>query len=261
MKAVEVVSFMSTGHSGYPVHRRVAGLDMDSLDGKVRDEIAQACSEFDAVTVHTGGNGLNLAENNSGIRRESVRQCFQAIEFAQAIGASVMTFHPGQYTKPVMPRKVAVERNVEFGTRAADLAERYGLQVGFEDMGDGLGNHLEFLAEIIAGIGSERFGLLFDVGHASMLRSPHPYKWLREFAGRIVQMHLHGSFYRSDRGVETHMPLEFEDCLDLADLFERVHKSGFAGPMIFEIIAPSAELYLERANQGKEIVKRLWPGS
>jgi len=258
MRAVEIVPSDCDGTSGFPETRQAVGFNLDRLDHALRDRLAEVCSRFDTVSVHSHSLDINLASHNEGIRRESVRQYRQCIEFAHAINAEWATFHPGHYVKRLSDDRLLRDRNIEFGKRAAELAERYELMVGYEEMGFAAGNHFEHLLDVIDRIGSPRFGLNFDIGHAWMLGSPHPYEWLRAFRGRIVEIHLHGAFHRPDRGVETHMPMEYEDCYDLAELFRKIVAVGFDGPMIFEIMSSGIDRYLEHAQSGKDLVCRLW---
>ena len=258
MRAIELVPVEWAGHSGYPRTRRSVGFHPDTLEPADRHRLAESCSRFDAVSIHGAGADLNVAAHNSGIRRESVRQCLGLLELARDIGAGCVTYHPGQYPKQLLDDEILRSRNVDLGVRAAERAEKYGLVVGYEVLGAGGMRHFEHLLDVIHRIDSPRFGLNFDIGHAVMLGSPPPYQWLEAFAGRIVHVHLHGSFHRPDRGVETHVPLDYDDCYDLADLFQRIRAGGFDGSMIFEIISPSMEKYLGYAAQGKEMVCHLW---
>ena len=211
MGAIEIVPSDHEGSSGFPVTRPAVGFNLDTFTASFADKLAKACSCFETVTVHSPAQDLNLAAYNAGIRRESVRQYLKCIEIANTIGAGWVTFHPGNYVDLLCDDRVIQEHNVEFGKQAAELAEKYDLVMGYEDMGSSSGNHFEHLIEVIDRIGSRRFGLNFDIGHACMLDSPDPYEWLTAFEGRIVEVHLHAAFHRPDRGVETHMPLDFED--------------------------------------------------
>lgn len=246
------------GHEWFPPNPEGGRLRLGSLDHILRDRIAEACSRFDTVTVHGHQRDLNIASHNPGIRRESIRQYLQCIEFAHAIGARWVTFHPGHYQRLLSDEQTLRDRNIEFGKRAAEMAEQYDFLIGYEEMGLVVGNHFEHLLEVIDKIGSTRFGLNFDIGHAWMLGSPPPYQWIDTFRGKIVGLHLHGTFHRPDRGLATHMPMEYDDCYNLKDLFKHVRASGFQGPMIFEIMSASIDRYLHRARRGKDLVCRLW---
>jgi len=258
MRALELAPAEWAGNSGYPLTRRSVGFHPDTLEPADKDRLVASCSSFDAVSIHGAGADLNVAAHNSGIRRESVRQCLGLLELAKDVGAGCVTYHPGQYLRQLLDDEILRRRNIDFGVQAAERAEKYGLVVGYEIMGFGGMGHFEHLRDVIDRIASPRFGLNLDIGHAVMLGSPPPYQWLETFAGRIVHVHVHGSFHRPDRGVETHMPLDYDDCYDLADLFGRIRAGGFDGSMILEIISSSLEKYLEYAARGKEMVCRFW---
>jgi YrbI family 3-deoxy-D-manno-octulosonate 8-phosphate phosphatase len=253
-KTIEIAPTRQLGLTGHPRLRCGVGFEFDEISSSERDRIVDSVTRFPLRTVHSAQADLNLASRNAGIRHESMRQCLQSAEFARDIGAWAVTYHAGVPRAGQGPddSAFAIHHNVEAGKRLAEYAEKYELRMGFEHAGTWPGP--EQMLEILDGIGSPRFGLHFDVGHAWLAPPCDPLAWTGLMSDRLAMVHLHGTFYRPDRGFENHGPLEHDDCTDWAAVLDAFEKHAYAGPMIFEILTPTIVDYLRHANRSREIL-------
>jgi len=253
-KTIEIAPTRHLGLTGHPRLRCGVGFEFDEITASERDRIVDSVTRFPLRTVHSAQADLNLASRNAGIRHESMRQCLQSAEFARDIGAWAVTYHLG------VPRAgqgaddgaFAIHHNVEAGKRLAEFAEKNELRMGFEHSGTWPAP--EQMLEILEGIGSRRFGFHLDVGHAWLAPPVDPLAWTGLLADRLVMAHLHGTFYRPDRGFENHGSLAHDDCTDFAAVLGAFEEHAYAGPLIFEILTPTIAEYLRQANTSREIL-------
>gem|GEM_PF-421738 len=252
-QSLEIVPALYHGHTGYPHTRWCLGVDLDALSNAELDRIAASVSRFALCNVHSMCVDVNISSRNTGILTESVRQYLQCAEFAARIGARSVTFHPG-LPRPgdcIGDEAYVIEQNVAFGKRIADFCEQRGLLAGYENLG-GFPT-LAVMREIIDRIGSPRFGLHLDVGHAWLVGPTNPLEWIRELGPQIVSMHLHGTYHRPDRGFANHQSLALDECTDLAGIAAGLDQAGFNGPVVFEILAPNIPSYLNKAAESRDL--------
>jgi len=230
------------------------GIDLDEISAAERTRIADSLSRFPVRDVHSMNLDVNIASRNRGIRRESVRQFTQCAEFARDIGAGVVTFHIGCPSPgdAIGDDGFVIEKNVEFGKQAAEFCERHGLSAGYENLG-GFPT-VEQMAEIIEGVAGPRFGLHLDVGHAWLVGPTDPLDWVDRLGERIVNVHMHGTYHRPDRGFENHQSLALDDCTDINALMRAFDAKGYAGPMILEILSKDIDTYLDLAWKSRDIL-------
>jgi len=245
---------------GRPSQVMGVGFYPGAVDEKFVEALAEAVADFSMVTVHSPNVDLNIASINPGIRQESTRQFLELIELAHRIGANPVTFHHGQSSPNVNIDEREFERivkyNTEFAFQALELAERYDLQLGYENLGGSTIPVEKVLLETtLERIGNPRFGLNLDIGHLPLVRG-EPKEWIARFGPFIKEVHLHGTYYRGDRDLPliNHSPLEMEDYFDFKEIIGTLKQAGFTGPMIFEIYAKDIVTYLEFAQRGKEFL-------
>ena len=254
LKAVEIVPSNIQGHSGWPKTRFCVGFDIDELSAAEREKLAESVSRFPIRNVHGMHRDLNIASRNKGIAGESVRQYLMCAQLAVDIGAQTLTYHSGSpaFSEGVGDEDFVIGKNIEFGKRIAEFAEKHNLIAGYEN--SGIFPTLEQMVEIIEGVGSRRFGMHFDLGHVWLSETKDPAAWIRD-ANPIAVFHLHGTFHRPDRVFENHMPLEQDDCTDFHKVFEALEGAGFNGPIICEIIHKNIRDYLEACVNAKNIIR------
>jgi len=252
--AVEIVPTNCQGHSGWPRTRFCVGVDLETITTREKDRLAKSVSRFAVRNVHGLHRDLNIAARNRGIARESVRQYMQCADLALAVDAQTVTFHMGYPNRQegVGDDAFVIDRNVEFGKRIAEFCERNDLKTGYEN-GGGFPS-VDQMIEIIERVGSGRFGFHFDVGHVWLSETRDPVKWAQALSGRVVAVHIHGTFHRPDRTFENHMPLELDECTDFGGMFRALDDGGFDGPVIFEVIAKDISTYIEMCKRSRDIL-------
>lgn len=258
-KAFEIVPEV-TPRFGHPHQVMSIGFYPGAVDEKFVGALAEAVADFSMVTVHSPNVDLNIASINPGIRQESTRQFLELIKLAHRIGANPVTFHHGQSSSNVNIDEREFERiikhNTEFAFQALELAERYDLQLGYENLGGSTIPVEKVLLETtLERIGNPRFGLNLDIGHLPLVGG-EPKEWITRFGPFIKEVHLHGTYYRGDRDLPliNHSPLEMEDHFDFKEILKDLKRVGFTGPMIFEIFAKDTATYLEFSQRGKEFL-------
>lgn len=121
------------------------------------------------LSVHGPVGDLNITSSNDGIREESMRQVLQGIEEAAAMGARVITVHPGYLTGRQDEAQGIWALQIEAFTRFARRGKELGLVVAMETMerrNKEVVIHPEIANRIVDAVNMENFGLTFDVSHA-----------------------------------------------------------------------------------------------
>ncbi len=243
--------------SGYPRAVMSVGFNLDRISDSEIDRLGESVARFPCRHVHSPCRGLNIASRNPGIAGESARQFMQCASLAARIEAQRVTFHLGipERGDEINYDEFVIERNIEFGKRIADFAEKHNLLAGYENLGS-FPTPVQ-MQTLLDGIDSKRFGLQFDVGHSFMVPPHDPFAWLQLLGDRIVGLHLHGTYHRPDRGYENHQSLEMEACIDLSELKRRLTDYAFSGSITLEILSNTFPEYLERCKRSKSIFLEL----
>jgi sugar phosphate isomerase/epimerase len=130
------------------------------------------------VYIHSPTIDLNPASLNRGIREETLKQLKETIDMAAAIGAKVVTTHPGVVHRPdPWILDACREYSMEVLGEASDYAKKSGLILSIENM--------PFRKTYLCGTSEEldtfrqRCGsnVTIDVGHAIL--SPEPMSFLK----------------------------------------------------------------------------------
>ncbi len=222
-----------------------------------RDCLREALALFDTVTLHANHLDLNIASMNPGIRSESERQCLECLELAAQLGASVVSFHRGSANPVRVHDLTEIERhNIEFGLRAAKLAEAHDLLVGFTVGGPG---GLDSQMRELLAIDSDRVGINLDVARAA-IAGPPPEIWAREFAGQIIEVQVCGVF-RDWSGLATHEPIERNNVIDYEALLAELQTQSYDGPVICEIEGFDIENAVSHALAARAILREMWTGA
>ncbi len=225
------------------------------------DTLAKKLEPFQIVTVHGTPYDINIAADNPGIREESVRQYLEAIDFANAIGASVCTFHPGRSKNVLIHPDVDLARHIEFAKRAAERLEKYQIVSGFENV-PGRADP-QWYKYIIEQVGSPKFGMLLDFGHAVMglgRNTETLLEYISVLGEYICEVHVHQVLHWTALGNPIdHQPLDKGWGYDVPVIFEAVGKLPNQNfPIIFEIMGPRFDQMIENSLQAKEMVLQYW---
>lgn len=251
---IETVPGLWQGNVGYPRTRWCVGIDLDEITAADRSSIIDSLSRFPLRDVHSMNLDVNIASRNRGIREESIRQFMLCAELARDISAAVVTFHIGcpNLGDAIGDEGFVIDKNVEFGKHMAEFCEKHGLLVGYENLG-GFPT-VDQMREIIERVASPRFGLHLDVGHAWLVGPTDPLEWIDDLGEHIVNVHMHGTYHRPDRGFENHQSLALDDCTDIPALLRRLDAKGYAGPLILEILSKNIDAYMNMARESRDIL-------
>lgn len=117
------------------------------------------------IYMHAPTVDLNISSLNTGIRKESVKQMKDALDYGKKINATALTIHPGQIGRNEdRIRKYALELAIE---SIGELVDYSDIVVSVENMPERfsfLGNKVEELERIQNETGC---GLTIDVGHGN----------------------------------------------------------------------------------------------
>ena len=117
------------------------------------------------ICIHAPTVDLNIASLNTGIRKESIKQMKDALNYGSKINATALTLHPGQIGRnEERIRKYALELPIE---SIGELVDYSDIIVSVENMPERfsfLGNKVEELERIQNETGC---GLTVDVGHGN----------------------------------------------------------------------------------------------
>ncbi|OGQ79494.1 MAG: hypothetical protein A3F90_11475 [Deltaproteobacteria bacterium RIFCSPLOWO2_12_FULL_60_19] len=121
------------------------------------------------ISVHGPIGDINITSSNGGIRQESVRQVLQGVEEAAAMGARVITVHPGYLTGRQDGPDSIWDSQIEALSRIAKRGKELGILVAMETMekrNKEVVIHPELANQIIDAVNMDNFGVTFDVSHA-----------------------------------------------------------------------------------------------
>lgn len=251
-RGFELVAADYQGVVGYlPSTTKNVGLWPRTFKKRERIELRKQLEDFEFITVHAPHIGVNIASINPGWREESVRQYIESIELAADIGAKSVTFHLGGQTSGFHSSEEEIERhNVEFARQAVDLAQRYDLLMGYEVGG------FDTLKRVTVAIGSERFGVNLDMGHAVM-GGTAPEQWIDYFQNKIIEVHVNSVRQRWN-GYTEHEPMDRNNVINYRETFKKLKEIDYPHPFILELSGNSIPMSLEICQRAKEQVMRIW---
>ena len=210
-------------------------------------------SQFRIVTVHGSSWWVTKIRENV-CEDEFWRPYIELMQFAHDIGAHIVSFHPLQRAVGCdLSQNEMFEYNIKFGSIAAKYADELDLLAAFENMpGNGNWSLFENILDIVTKIRSEKFGLLFDIGHAALqVGTSTGIDTLRIL--RKIERCLHQTFELHVSGVQNtgkdsnmscnlkdHRPLDEYNVLDYRQIMSFLKKKNFNGPIIFEIFYKNA---------------------
>jgi hexulose-6-phosphate isomerase len=169
-----------------------------TLDQKTCEKYRDAASQKGLVleTLAAGfAWGMPATHPDAGKRKESIEAHKSALQRAAWLGCKTMLFVPGavkilwEPSYGPVPYKQAVAWAKEAIRQLADQAEKVGVEVGVENVWNGLFySPLEF-AQVIDDIGSSKVGVYFDVGNVLGYHQ-HPPDWIEILGKRIKRVHV-----------------------------------------------------------------------
>lgn len=190
------------------------------------------------VSLHMPIHGVNLTWPVHSVAAASLGEVVQALDLAGEIGATVVVLHPGRLPEEYLPFPEWWERSRDLLRFALSLllprAERYGVRLALENLGNGRDRGLVQTAEEHRALLAEfpELWACFDLGHLHTLGgSPQPY--VQALAHRLIHVHLHDN--RGDW--DAHLPLG-EGSAPWQETVRALEESGFSGRVVLEIPDP-----------------------
>ncbi len=221
------------------------------LDFDDRDYISEVVSQCAAngvsvVSIHSPGYLYNSDDESN--RRRAVTEGVVAAKIAEEMGAEVMVCH----FRPEEPSERSVNEMLE-------QLEGHSIKLAIEN-GQDLADYTAFVDKV----GSERFGMVVDIGHTRDEDGVNPFvkkgvarKTMAQCGGRLIHLHLHDWVDR-----DHFSPLDGDIQWD--EVFAAFKDIGYSGWFMFEAAyAPgnrgelSPEYVLDKvATFPREFVKR-----
>lgn len=154
-------------------------------------------------SLHSPCWDVNLASENSYLRKAAFEIGKDAITFAAEVNSSYIVIHPGFLNASVFNRENAQHRVKEMLAQLGQFAKRSGVKIAIENVGY-QGNALFSLNEfvhLLDGFGDE-IGYILDTGHA-YLDGIDIVSAMSLMADKLLGMHLHDNDGLTDR----HLPV------------------------------------------------------
>ena len=185
------------------------------------------------VYVHSVANAVNVAWTNSRIRKESLSQIKEAIEFTYDVGAELLTIHPGWkdlfgYRYPDEAYALAIEGHRELAEAASD----YGIRIGIENMPPvwiSFGVDPKEAKAMIQAVNRDNLGLTLDVGHANMLGANAIEEFITTLNEKIFLIHIH-----DNDGTRDQHQVIGEGTIDFHQLIGLLVQAGIDAPLCLE---------------------------
>jgi len=184
-------------------------------------EIVSECRDQGVAIVAVHGPGLPYDCPYEEVRRAVVREAVASARVAEDMGASVFVGHFN-----------TSDRSARTVGEMLDCLDGSAIKLTVEN-----GRDLEDFADFVDQIGSDRFGMVVDIGHTRDADGINPFvkkERAREvMAGcehRLLHLHLH-DFTDTD-----HYP-PFDGNIQWGEIFSALQDIGYAGEFMFEAVA------------------------
>jgi len=218
-----------------------------------RMRLKDMLSQFRIVTVH--GSSWWVTKIRENVYEEELwRPYIELLHFAHDIGAHIVSFHPLQREMGCdLSQNEMSEYHIKFGSMAAEYAEELNLLAAFENMPrNGDWSLFENILDIVTKIRSEKFGLLFDIGHAALqlgistgIDTLRIIRKIEHCIHQTFELHISGvqntgKDFNMSRNLTDHRPLDEYNVLDYGQIMSFLKRKKFDGPIILEIFYKNA---------------------
>lgn len=195
-------------------------------------------------TVHSPVLDLNPCSVNPDIAEVSIQSTEKAIEMSEAIGAQIITIHPGRRTAKRKPGERDFQRLENYLKRIKTAQDKKNIMVAIENMQPKI-NSLLSTPESLSKLLEENNWLYFtlDIAHALKASEKDSFRYIDLLFDRIINVHVSGAnqnkthtlphsdenvkkilTYLSDCGYNRHLTLELED-LNLGRRYNHLEKT------------------------------------
>lgn len=225
---IEICGFPFPAHFNYRDARQVS-------------EITTECRMQGISIVSAHGPGLQYDCPYENVRRAVVKEAAAFARVVEEMGASIFIDH---FTTDDYSRETICEM--------LDLLAGSDIRLAIEN-----GETLKEFADFVDSIGSERFGMCVDIGHARDADGINPFlkkERVREVMAicehRLFHIHLHG-FTDTD-----HYP-PFDGNIQWGEIFSALQDIGYTGEFMFEVArVPFEETLKKIATFPEDFVER-----
>lgn len=178
-------------------------------------------------TIHAPFHDLNPGALDPLVRDATVRRFCQTLAAADALGGSLVVFHPGyeKWKYGLQPR-LWLEASLDFWPPFLELAERQDCRLTVENIFE---DDPQTLLELVQTLDSPRFGHCFDVGHWHLFCGSDLEEWIRLQAPRLFHLHLHDNC----GGADEHLPVG-DGTVPFPLLFDLLEGCGASPSMTLE---------------------------
>ena len=210
--------------TGNPAH-------FDCRDAAQVAEVASECRTQGVSVVSLHSPDLKYAAKDEGERRHAVAEGVYAATVAEEMGAGVMVCHLGTNERS---EKTVVEMLEHLGDCSIKLASENG-----QDLSD--------YTAIVDRVGSDRFGMVVDVGHTRDEDGVNPFvkkdrarETMAQCGDRLIHLHLHDFIDR-----DHYAPFDPGGLLQWDEVFAAFSDIDYRGTFMFEAVWPANRLDVE----------------
>jgi len=142
------------------------------------------------VTLHAFSFDVNITSMNRKIRRESMRQMFDSLQYAYEIEARCVVVHPGRTSSTKDPPEEYWPMQIDSLSEIVLKAKEIGTDVNMEIMEPRKKEIVttpEMANDIVQAISMENFGITLDLSHAQL--TGRPLEFIRKVK-KISHVHL-----------------------------------------------------------------------
>ena len=184
---------------------------------------------FSPVTMHAPVLDLNPCSINPGVAALSIRSAVSAIEYAEQVGASVLTVHPGKRTARRTPSGADHERFSHYLETLKDASAGRAVKVAMENMERKV-NSLLCAPESVREVLDREPWLYFtlDVSHAMGTSVEEVHTYIDLCHERLANVHI-------SRAEDGRMHLPPAGSPDITEILRHLDEVGYAGPLTLEI--------------------------
>ena len=190
----------------------------DFTDRGQLSEVKAACRNEGVSVVSVHGPSRGYASEDEDERRQAVGDAVNAARVSEELGAGVMVCHFG-----------TDERSEQSVTDVLEQTDDSTLRLAVEN-----GKDLRDFADIVDRVGSDRFGMIVDIGHTRDADGVNPFtkpeaarRTMAQCGDRLIHLHLH-DFRETDHLA----PMDGD--IEWGEIFEAFRDIDYAGMFMFE---------------------------
>lgn len=190
-------------------------------------ELKRACEAYN-IQVSSVHGPFKLAYNTAEetVRHQVVEESYKAIQFAAEMGASVYVAHFG-----------FKDHGRKTVTELLDRTQDLNITLTTENQTN---QPFEPYMQIVDDIGSDRFGMIIDIGHARDDDGINPFvkhdvarQYLARCGARVKHVHLHETF-DLDHKPDHRPPMHKNGIIEWGEVFAALHDINYTSDFIFE---------------------------